>query len=58
MKCEGCPFLGVEGLQNDLSWCKLYSGEAPVTGCEYERDTFIKEHELMQDFYQDKQQND
>ncbi len=49
MKCERCPFLGVEGVQNDLSWCKLYSAEAPVTGCEYERDTLIQKNESVQD---------
>jgi hypothetical protein len=48
MKCENCPFLGLEGVENDLSWCKLYSAEAPVNGCEYERDTIVKQQEMMQ----------
>lgn len=50
MKCENCPFLGLEGVENDLSWCKLYSAEAPVHGCEYERDTIVNQQEMMQTF--------
>ena len=51
MKCEKCPFYGVEGIENDMSWCKLYSAEAPVNNCEAERDAFIKQQELMRAFY-------
>ncbi|UCF07883.1 MAG: hypothetical protein JSW28_09625 [Thermoplasmata archaeon] len=55
MKCENCPFFVVEGVENDMSWCKLYSAEAPVDGCEAERDAFIKQQEMMQS-YSDKSQ--
>jgi hypothetical protein len=47
MKCENCPFYGLEGMQNDMSWCKLYNAEAPVQDCEGERDTFLRHQELM-----------
>jgi len=56
MKCENCPFYVVEGVQNDTSWCKLYNAEAPVEGCEGERDSIIKNYELMQAFLQKEQQ--
>ena len=51
MKCERCPFYKVEGVKDDLNWCKLYSAEAPVNNCEAERDTFIKQQEMMKPFY-------
>jgi hypothetical protein len=41
MKCENCPFYVLEGVQNDMKWCKLYNAEAPVEGCENERDALI-----------------
>ena len=49
MKCENCPFYAIEGVQNDMNWCKLYNAEAPVEGCENERAAFIKHQELMYD---------
>lgn len=57
MKCENCPFYVVEGVQNNLSWCKLYSAEAPVDGCEGERDALIRQQELMQGFFEKEQQD-
>jgi hypothetical protein len=50
MKCEGCPYLALEGIENDLKWCKLYNAAAPVEGCEGERDAYLKQQEAMQDF--------
>ncbi len=50
MKCENCPFLGHEGVIKDYTWCKLYSAQAPVEGCEYERDTIISQQEMMLSF--------
>ena len=55
MKCEKCPLYTLVGLKNDLNWCKLYNAEAPVVDCEYERDTLIKQQELMQGFFEKKQ---
>ena len=52
MKCENCPFYVVEGVQNDTSWCKLYNAEAPVEGCEGERDALIKQQELMRGYFE------
>ena len=47
MKCERCPFYRVEGVKDDMDWCKLYSAEAPVNNCEAERDAFMKQQEMM-----------
>jgi hypothetical protein len=52
MKCENCPFHAVEGIQNDMNWCKLYSAKAPIEDCEGERDAFIKQQQLMQGFFE------
>ena len=51
MKCEKCPYYGLEGVKTDMDWCKLYSAKAPVDGCEAERDAFIKQQEMMKPFY-------
>jgi hypothetical protein len=50
MKCESCPYLALEGINNDLSWCKLYSAAAPIEDCEGERDTYLKQKEIMQSY--------
>ena len=50
MKCENCPYMALEGIDTDLSWCKLYSAAAPVEGCEDERDTYLKQKEIMQSY--------
>jgi hypothetical protein len=50
MKCENCPYFALEGIENNMNWCKLYSAEAPIEGCEAERDTFIKEQEMFEGF--------
>ena len=52
MKCENCPFYAMEGVQNDLNWCKLYYAEAPVEGCEGERDALIKQQEMMNQIFE------
>jgi hypothetical protein len=52
MKCEKCPFHAMKGVENDLNWCKLYTAEAPVEGCEAERNALIREQELMQQFFE------
>ncbi|UCE35924.1 MAG: hypothetical protein JSW00_10180 [Thermoplasmata archaeon] len=54
MKCEKCPFHGLEGVQNEMNWCKLYNAQSPVEGCEEERDTLIMQKELMQGFQDNK----
>jgi hypothetical protein len=58
MKCESCPFLTMEGVQTDLSWCKLYSAEAPVKGCEGERDTLISQREIMENIFNKEQKEE
>lgn len=50
MKCENCPYFAVEGVQNNMNWCKLYNGEAPIQGCEGERDALLKQQELMRGY--------
>jgi hypothetical protein len=50
MKCENCPYYTLEGVETDMNWCKLYSAQAPVEGCEKERDAYLKDQELMQSF--------
>ena len=47
MKCSRCPYLALEGIENDLSWCKLYNAQAPVPGCEKERDVYLKKLESI-----------
>jgi hypothetical protein len=56
MKCEKCPYYGLEGVKNNMDWCKLYSAKAPVDGCEAERDAFIKQQEMMKPFYDSKKE--
>jgi hypothetical protein len=58
MKCENCPFHAVEGVENDMEWCKLYSAEAPVVNCEAERDAFIKQQEIMRSYFEKSQPSD
>jgi hypothetical protein len=55
MKCESCPYYGLEGIQNDLNWCNLYSAKAPVEGCEKERDAYLLQKKMMQDMFQNKE---
>lgn len=43
MKCDSCPYYGLEGLEYNMNWCKLYSAKAPVEGCEAERDVYLKQ---------------
>jgi hypothetical protein len=50
MKCEGCPYLALEGIENDLKWCKLYNAAAPIEGCEGERDAYLKQQEATSGF--------
>jgi hypothetical protein len=58
MKCDSCPYYGLEGIKNDMNWCKLYSAAAPVEGCEGERDAYLEQQEMMQDFLKNDEQDE
>jgi hypothetical protein len=48
----------LEGVKYDMNWCKLYSAAAPVEGCEGERDAYLEQQEMMQDFLKNQEQDE
>jgi hypothetical protein len=56
MKCENCPYYGLEGIQNNTNWCNLYSAAAPIEGCEKERDAYLIQKKIMQDLFKSESQ--